>query len=232
MQKQYKHIFFDLDHTLWDFEKNSHETLIHLYDHYQLKDFGVTHADIFIEKYREINTKMWVMYENKQIDKETLRVKRFEEAFVALGISREDVPHGIWELYLDLCPTKTNLFPHAIEVLEYLHSKYHISILTNGFEETQHRKLDNSGLRPYIKHMVSSEKTGFAKPDPKIFEHLLQISDTRKEEAIMIGDNINTDIKGAKAAQIDHIFFNPEKTEHQHEVEREIHQLVELKEIL
>lgn len=232
MQKEYKHVFFDLDHTLWDFEKNSEETLVHLYHLYNLKDYGVAHPDLFIEQYRRINAQMWVLYNQRKISKSTLRVKRFEDAFVALGVHRQDVPQGIWEQYLQICPTKTNLFPHAIEVLEYLSQKYTLSILTNGFEETQHRKLHHSGIGKYFTHLLTSENYGYAKPDPRIFEQLLQLNNATAKDTIMIGDNIDTDINGAKAAQIDHIFFNPEKTPHTHTVDREIHQLIQLKEIL
>lgn len=232
MQKEYKHIFFDLDHTLWDFEKNSEETLVHLYHHYKLKDFGVAHPDIFIEKYRAINAQLWHLYNRREITKDVLRVKRFEDAFIELGVSPQEVPTGIWQLYLELCPTKTNLFPHTIEVLEYLSDKYTLSILTNGFEETQHRKISHSGIAKYFTHLLTSENYGYAKPDPRIFEQLLQMNNAQAPQAIMIGDNIDTDIKGAKSAQIDSVFFNPDKIPHQHNVEREIHQLIELKEFL
>lgn len=232
MQKEYKHIFFDLDHTLWDFEKNSEETLVHLYHHYKLKDFGVTHPDIFIEKYRAINAQLWHLYNRREITKDVLRVKRFEDAFIELGVNPQDVPKGIWQLYLQICPTKTNLFPDTIEVLEYLSQKYTLSILTNGFEETQHRKISHSGIAQYFTHLLTSENYGYAKPDPRIFEQLLQMNDAEAPQTIMIGDNIDTDIKGAMAAQIDSVFFNPEKTPHEHTVEREIFQLIELKEFL
>lgn len=232
MQKEYKHIFFDLDHTIWDFEKNAEETLVHLYHHYKLNSFGVSSPDVFIDKYREINAQMWVLYNKREITKETLRVKRFEDAFMELGVSPKDVPQGIWDLYMEICPTKTNLFDGAIDVLEYLNSKYTLSILTNGFEETQHRKLKHSDIGKYFTHMLSSEKFGIAKPNPEIFNHLLELNRTSNIETIMIGDNYSTDIQGAKAAQIDHVFFNPEKNQHNHEVEKEIHHLLELKEII
>ncbi len=232
MQKKYKHIFFDLDHTLWDFERNAEETLVHLYHHYKLHTFGINHPDIFIEKYREMNAKMWVLYSKQEITKDVLRVKRFEDAFVALGVDLKDVPQGIWDLYLDICPTKTHLFDGAIEVLEYLNNKYTLSIITNGFEKTQQRKLKHSNMGKYFTQMLTSEKFGVPKPDPKIFKHLLQLNNASSNETIMIGDNIDTDIKGAKTAQIDHVFFNPEKTPHNHEVEKEIHHLLALKEML
>lgn len=232
MELKYKHIFFDLDHTLWDFEKNSQETLEHLYHHYGLKNFGVQHPDDFIVVYEKINHAMWAQYNRGEIDKATLREKRFTDSFAALGVNKEHIPQGIWQLYLDICPTKTNVFPHALEVLEYLHDRYTLSIITNGFEETQHRKLSHSGIAPFINHVLTSESIGFAKPDPRIFEHLLSTHGAGNHEAIMIGDNIETDIGGAKAAGIDHIFFNPEKIPHSHSVQAEIHSLLQLKELL
>lgn len=232
MELKYKHIFFDLDHTLWDFEKNSQETLEHLYHHYGLKNFGVHHPDDFIAVYEKINHAMWAQYGRGEIDKATLREKRFTDSFAALGVDEAHIPQGIWQLYLDICPTKTNVFPHALEVLEYLHNKYTLSIITNGFEETQHRKLSHSGIAPFISHVLTSESIGFAKPDPRIFEHLLNTHGADIREAIMIGDNIETDIGGAKAAGLDHIFFNPEKMPHSYVVQTEIHSLLQLKELL
>ena len=232
MQKEYKHIFFDLDHTIWDFEKNAEETLVHLYHHYKLSSFGVSSPDVFIDKYREINAQMWVLYNKREITKDTLRVKRFEDAFTELGVSPKDVPNGIWDLYLDICPTKTHLFEGAIELLEYLNSKYTLSIITNGFEETQKRKLKHSNIGKYFSRMLTSESFGMAKPNPEIFNHLLQLNNTTNTETIMIGDNYGTDIMGAKASQIDHVFFNPEKNKHNYEVEKEIHHLLELKEFI
>ena len=117
-------------------------------------------------------------------------------------------------------------------MLEYLSQKYTLSILTNGFEETQHRKINNSGIAKYFTHLLTSENYGYAKPDPRIFEQLLQMNNAVAPQTIMIGDNIDADIKGAMASNIDSVFFNPEKIPHQHTVEREIHQLIELKEFL
>ncbi len=232
MQKEYKHIFFDLDHTLWDFEKNANETLEHLYFHYKLKEFGIAHPDLFVERYHVINDKMWDLYSKKLISKDELREKRFENALIDLGMSPQEIPDGIWQLYLEICPTKTNLFDGAKDLLEYLNGKYTLSIITNGFEETQHKKLKHSDIGKYFTHMLSSEKFGIAKPDPKIFNHLLQLNKASNTETIMIGDNMETDIKGAKAAAIDHVFFNPEKNNHNHDVEKEVHHLLELKEII
>lgn len=232
MQNKYEHIFFDLDHTLWDFEKNSQETLEHIYHQYKLKDFGVHHPDAFIEVYEKINHAMWDLYNRGLMDKATLREKRFTDSFIALGVDAAHVPQGIWEQYLAICPTKTNLFPHAIEVLQYLNQKYTLSIITNGFEETQHRKISHSGIAPYISHMVTSEKAGFAKPDPRIFEYVISLNNTTPSLTIMIGDNADTDIGGAKAAGIDHVFFNPLQQQHGHTMQHEIHSLLQLKDIL
>lgn len=232
MPQKYQHIFFDLDHTLWDFEKNSEETLEHLYHHYQLQNWGIEGPSPFIDTYRRINHQMWDAYTKGEISKDTLREERFTRSLIELGVPPAEIPNGIWQLYLDICPTKTNLFSHALEILRYLAQYYTLSIITNGFEQTQQKKIEHSGIAPYIKHLVTSEKTGFAKPDPRLFFHVLEINKAQANEAIMIGDNITTDIGGAITCGIDHVFFNPEKTEHSHTVQHEIHTLLQLKEIL
>lgn len=232
MYKKYQHIFFDLDHTLWDFEKNSIETLEHLYHHYKLHIWGIETPAAFIDTYSRINHQMWDAYTKGEINKETLRVERFTRSLIELGMPPTEIPEGIWQLYLDICPTKTNLFPNALETLEYLGQNYTLSIITNGFEQTQQRKIEHSGIARFIKHLVTSEKVGFAKPDPRLFIHVLEMNKAQAHQAIMIGDNIETDIGGAKGSGIDHIFFNPEKTVHSHLVQHEIHALQQLKDIL
>lgn len=232
MPREYKHIFFDLDHTLWDFEKNSEETLEHLYHHYNLVNWGIEHPGLFISTYRRINDAMWAAYSRGELDKQTLREARFSNALIELGVPNEELPTGIWQLYLDICPTKANLFPHALEVLGYVSERYSVTILTNGFEETQQRKLHHSGIKPFVHHLITSEKLGFAKPDRRIFEHGMALNNAQQHDVLMIGDNIETDIEGARGAGIDHVFFNPAKNSHQHDIQTEIHSLHQLMDIL
>lgn len=232
MAKTYKHLFFDLDHTLWDFEKNSEETLVHLYYHYGLKELGIHHPDRLVETYRRINHHLWDLYNRGLIEKKVLREKRFTDSLMELGVEEDKVPQGMWELYLQICPTKTNLFPGALEMLEYLSEKYQLSVITNGFEETQGRKLHHSGLASYFKYLLTSEKAGYQKPRPEIFNMLLEMNQAACTETIMIGDNYEADICGAVAAGLDHVYFNPERTVHEYNIQVEIHSLYQLKDLL
>src|SRR5271156_836835 len=134
--KKYKHIFFDLDHTIWDFDKNAEETLHELYAIHRLNDIGLQSADIFIETYTRNNHKLWAQYHVGAITKDYLREARFRTTFLELGVEPDLVPVGFEDEYVKLCPTKTNLFPYAHEVLTYLRSKYILHLISNGFKES------------------------------------------------------------------------------------------------
>lgn len=230
--KQYTHIFFDLDHTIWDFESNAQETLKELYVIYDLVNKGDFTPEDFIATYKVVNRQMWQLYEQGKMDKQTLREKRFHDSLSQLGVNKEDIPEHIWDDYLKICPEKTILMPHATEVLGYLVDKYPMTIITNGFQQTQERKLISSDLGKYFKGMVTSESVGYQKPDRRIFEHALKQSGSSITETIMIGDSHNTDIQGARNMGLDHIWYNPHKMEHNYDVMHEINSLLELKEML
>ena len=230
--KQYTHIFFDLDHTIWDFESNAKETLKELYVIYELTDKGDFTDEDFIATYKVVNRQMWQLYEQGKMDKQTLREKRFHDSLSKLGVEEKDIPEHIWDDYLKICPEKTILMPHAQETLDYLVSKYPMTLITNGFQQTQERKLISSDLGKYFKGMVTSESVGYQKPDRRIFEHALKQSGSTIRQTIMIGDSHNTDILGAKSMGLDHVWYNPDKMEHTYDVMHEIHSLLELKELL
>ena len=143
---KYKHLFFDLDNTLWDFERNSTEALTELYHKYSLQKLGVSSLEIFLEKYKERNAMMWDEYRLGKIDKATLRDKRFQLTFWDMGLDAETAPNELPDEYLRISPRKTHLFPHAHETLSYLCSKYTLHIITNGFVEAQEIKLQASDL--------------------------------------------------------------------------------------
>lgn len=227
-----KDIFFDLDHTIWDFDKNAEETLQELYFKFKFDElFQKETADNFIDVYTANNHRVWKMYHHGEIDKPTLRRLRFSDTFMALGVDPALFPVSFEEEYLLICPTKTNLLPNAIETLQYLQDKYNLHLITNGFKEACQSKLKHSNLKPFFKTVVISELYGVNKPDPRIFEHALINSDAKKELSIMIGDNIDADIRGAQNAGIEAIFFNPIQLDKPHDVNHMITNLKELQEL-
>lgn len=211
--KPYKHIFFDLDHTLWDFEKNSEETLYTLYHEFGLDEYEkLFDRDSFYRKYKFVNHLLWDLYNKGKIDQKELREARFVKTLTGLGLEPHQVPTGISEAYTDLCPQKTAVFPYTFEVLDYLKPKYGLHIITNGFKDVQYIKMNGSRLTDYFGEIVTSECCGYKKPDKRIFEHALDRIQVRSEDCLMIGDNLECDIDGARLAGMDQVFFNPEKT--------------------
>jgi putative hydrolase of the HAD superfamily len=231
--KKYNHIFFDLDNTLWDFDRNSSETLNELYVKYNLADLGIKTPEHFISKYQERNAMMWEQYRLGKIDKDTLRNKRFVLTFWDMGIEAvEKISAQLADEYVSAAPKRNHLFPDAFEVLEYLHEKYSLHIITNGFHEAQFVKLDGTGIRKFFKNIVISEHVGFKKPDINIFYYALQSANATAAECIMIGDGLEVDVLGAQKAGWDAVYFNPKKTEHAETITHEIAALSELKKFL
>jgi putative hydrolase of the HAD superfamily len=230
--KTYKHIFFDLDHTLWDFDKNAEETLNELYNTYKLCDLGLNSCDIFIETYTANNHQLWADYHLGKITKEALRETRFKKTFLDLGVSPDAIPAKFEDDYVDICPTKTNLFPQTHETLTYLQNKYHLHLISNGFKESTEYKVKNTNLTPYFKNVIISEVVGVNKPDKAIFEYATNKAGTTADESIMIGDSIEADIRGAIGFGMDAIYFNPNFTEPPADVKRHINHLQELLDIL
>jgi len=206
-----KHIFFDLDRTLWDFEKNSETVLAQLVDIYGLESkCGVTKTEI-IDKYREVNRELWQQYGRKEIDKEQLRSSRFTKTlahfdnhFLGCGLQLE-------KDYIERSPYQTHVIEGAHEILEYLRPTYNLHILTNGFSEVQQIKLKQSNLRKYFNHIFISEELGHQKPDQKIFESVLQKINAAPDECIMIGDDHNIDVQGAMDAGWQAVHFSPDE---------------------
>ncbi|MDB5140674.1 MAG: Pyrimidine 5-nucleotidase YjjG [Mucilaginibacter sp.] len=207
--KRYKHIFFDLDHTIWDFDKNAEETLYELYDIYGLGKIGLPSAGLFIETYTRNNHQLWAEYHTGKITKDELRKTRFKRTFLELGLHPELIPLAFEDDYVKLCPTKTNLFPHAHETLQYLQNKYTLHLISNGFKESSELKIGNTNIGGYFKHIIISEIVGVNKPDKAIFEHALSLAGAKKDESLMIGDSLEADIYGALNFGMDAIYFNP-----------------------
>lgn len=223
-----KHIFFDLDHTIWDFDRNAEETLMELYAHYQLETLGLSSANEFIATYTENNHLLWAEYHLGNITKETLRSERFSKTFIQLGIHPEKIPSQFEDDYVRLTPTKTNLFAGSEKVLTYLQEKYTLHIISNGFKESTLTKMEVSGLNPYFSNVIISEDVGVNKPNKAIFEYALTKASAHKDESIMIGDSLEADIRGAQDYGMKAIYFNPLNKEKPEDVVWQITHLEEL----
>jgi len=223
-----KHIFFDLDHTIWDFDKNAQETLHELYLHYKLEELGLASAEAFISTYTENNHSLWADYHVGKITKETLRAERFSRTFIQLGVHPERIPQQFEDDYVRITPYKKNLFLGSERVLAYLQQKYTLHIISNGFKESTLIKMDVSGLNPYFTNVIISEDVGVNKPDKAIFEYALDKAKALKHESIMIGDSIEADIRGAQGFGMKAIYFNPLNKELPEDVQWQITHLEEL----
>ncbi|MDR7129439.1 putative hydrolase of the HAD superfamily [Algoriphagus sp. 4150] len=207
--KTYQHLFFDLDHTLWDYDRNVQESLSELFLHYKLEKLGILSSQSFIESFYAVNFKLWNAYDKGEMHKEELRTTRFPRIFEHAGVMDALIPEEFEGDFMHRTSSKPHLFPHTIEILEYLKPKYKLNVITNGFDESQAKKMNSSGLSDYFELVVTSETTGYKKPDPKIFQYALEQAGARKENSLMIGDSPVSDIQGAQGAGIDQVFFNP-----------------------
>ena len=228
--KNIKHIFFDLDNTLWDFEKNSREALQHLFLEHNIQLHCKTDFDGFIEIYETINHELWHLYSLQQTTKEELRYQRFYKTFLHFKYDNLNLSHLWADDYLKISPYKTHLIDGAMDVLFYLKDKYQLHIITNGFKEVQHIKLDYSNLKPFFEHIIISEEHGFNKPDIKIFDLAQTLTASQIEECVMIGDNYDTDILGALNAQWKAIYLSDNEKENEDKNYSQINRLIQLKE--
>ena len=211
-QYTYDQLFFDLDHTIWDFDTNSEATLLDLFHELKLNERATGDFNHFHTTYHHHNEIYWDRFRKGFINREELRWKRMWRTLVDFKITDETLAKQMSERYLDILPTKTNLFPHCIELLEYLTAKkYPMHLITNGFEKTQYQKIKNSGIDRFFTHMVTSEQAGIMKPHAAIFEYALNLTKSTAEKCIMIGDTLEVDILGAKNMGMDTVYFNPAK---------------------
>ncbi len=228
---KYKHIFFDIDNTLWDFKANSDLTQHEMYKQFGLDEF-FSGAEEFISIYHEYNDELWEDYRKGRIEKSKLKWYRFYLSLKEKFVENERLARELDDFYLTESPKKTGLIPGAIDLLEELKKRYSLHVITNGFNEVQYTKLDNSNLRVYFKTVVTSEDAGIMKPDPAIFEFALEKAGAKKEESIMVGDVLGVDILGARNAGIDQIYLAPNGHRHNEEISFQVSRLEEILEIL
>ena len=205
MKRNIKHVFFDLDHTLWDFDKNSGLTFEKIFE---INNINVELID-FLSVYEPINLQYWKLYREERISKADLRYGRLKDAFDALGVEvKDEIINHLSVDYIDYLTTFNNLFEGTLEILDYLQEKYELHIITNGFEEAQERKMKNSNIRDYFKTITNSEMVGVKKPNPRIFSFALESAKAQIDESIMIGDSLEADIEGADQIGMDTIYFD------------------------
>ena len=226
-----KHLFFDLDNTLWDFDRNSKTVLQNLFraNNFETRlgvDFETFHAF-----YYEKNNELWHLYYFNKIKKEELRYKRFYDTFLNFGLNDLQLSQSIAEDYLKISPYSKHLMPYCIEVLEQLNKDYNLHIITNGFLEVQNIKIDNCGLRNYFKQIIISEEHGLTKPHKEIFRLGERLAKTSADNCIMIGDNWVSDIEGAIGAGWKAVYLNKSPKEKHPDVSF-ISSLQQLKNIL
>jgi putative hydrolase of the HAD superfamily len=232
MSKKYEHLFFDLDHTLWDFEANSKTTLTEMYGRYNMEQATGADAEQFYNTYIHINREKWQLYSLGKITKDELRAQRFPDTFKTFGYEDTDFLKNFEEEYIATCPHKTQLMPGTIELLDYLQGKYELHVITNGFMESQDTKMNKSGISPYFKNVFSSELFGVNKPGALIFHESLKRARAGLHHSLMIGDNLQADIIGAKAVGMDQVYYNPEEEEHDESPTYEVSHLLQLKSFL
>ena len=220
-------IFFDLDHTLWDFDTNSFLA----FDKIFKSQYPTIYSKFFIEIYAPINQACWKLYQVDKITHDELRYQRLKQTFDLMNYSiSDDAIDKIATDYITFLPDNNQLFKGAVEVLEYLKPKYHLHIITNGFAEVQDKKIANSGLKKYFNTITNSEMAGVKKPHPSIFNHALILAETNIKQSIMIGDSIDADVQGALDFGMEAILFDPNNQFPLTGISR-INQLIELKKI-
>lgn len=219
-----KHVFFDLDHTLWDFDKNSALAFDKILNKHKVN----VNTEEFLSKYEPINLNYWKLYREEKIDKISLRYQRLKDTFDAINFSISDAIIDQLAIdYITYLTTFNHLFDGTIDILEQLKDNYQLHIITNGFEEAQQKKMDNANIARFFKTVTNSEKAGVKKPNPIIFNHALAVANAQSHESIMIGDNYEADVLGALNVGMEAILFNY----HDYNAEGDIKQIKQLVEI-
>jgi putative hydrolase of the HAD superfamily len=205
----YKHLFFDLDHTLWDFDTNAKTSLTDVYAHFDLDNKVAAPFDDFYRKYLHHNEILWGRYQQGTITADELKWRRIWRTFMDFKIADETLSKNVSTRFLEILPTKKEVFPHTFEILKYLKDKnYELHLITNGFEKTQWSKLKNSNLDVFFTEVITSEGSNSLKPKKEIFDFAIAKANAKLHESIMLGDNLDADVQGAMNAGMDAVFVN------------------------
>lgn len=207
--KHITHLFFDLDHTLWDYDTNAQIVLQDIYQRYEVSAILQVPYEAFSAMFFKVNKELWYAFHKGEINKDAIRKERFSRIFKNCGVPETDLCDKIGQYYLMTCPKQSAVMPDAIMTLNYLSKKYHMSIITNGFDDVQLIKLKASGLKRFFKHVFTPDTIGYKKPAKEIFEHAMKTVQTTNRQTLMIGDNPNTDISGARNSGITPLLYNP-----------------------
>ena len=230
---KYQHIFFDLDNTLWDFDRSSILAFDKIFEIFDLINYGIPSAKDFHKTYFDHNNRLWDLYRKGIIDKDFLKIARFRLPLKDYGITDEKLASDLGESYTDYAARLVALVPNTMEVLNYLKEKnYKIHLITNGFLEVQSIKMQASGLDKMIDSSFVSEVVGFKKPDHRIFHHAMKEAGGNIENSVMIGDDLSVDIIPAKEIGMTHIYFNRKKISHNEKIDYEIFDLIEICDII
>lgn len=206
LKKQIKHIFYDLDHTLWDYDTSSRETLNEIYQAYELGKSGKP-FDFFVQTFHQINEKLWEQFNHGEIDRDYLRTQRFDTILEKMDYDTDSL--SISNYYISHCAKKNNLMPEVLTSICYLSEKYQLHILTNGFDKIQRTKLSVTGIAHYFEKIITADSIDVKKPYPEIFQYAIDKTGATLSGSLMIGDNPNTDIKGAKDFGMKAILYDP-----------------------
>jgi YjjG family noncanonical pyrimidine nucleotidase len=227
-----KHLFFDLDHTLWHYEANCAAGLKIIFDQNLLQAEGIGSAEVLYQSFYKVNTALWRAYETGEITSAILRKRRFEEVLASFDLQNIQLAHSLSEQYMALIHTLPQLLPGALDLLHYLAPSYQLHILSNGFSDIQQKKLKHSGIIHFFKSITTSELALAVKPQPQIFRYALKVAKARVSDSLMIGDNPNADIAGAQNIGMDSVFYNPSEIILEQSVKTQIKHLLDLKHFL
>jgi len=229
---KYKHLFFDLDHTLWDFEGNASLSLDDVYHEFDLRRFGIISAEQFKQTYFPINDRMWAQYRRGELTSAEIKIERFRETLKKFSVLDHDLVAEIKEFYLKSLPLKGRLMPGATQVLDKLQGKAALHIVSNGFLAITKEKIKYSGIQKYFDVVLSAEEVGVLKPNQKVFEEAFRRANASASESIYIGDSLEADVRGPRNVGMDQIYYNVHSKPHDESPTHEVNHLLDIAEIL
>lgn len=229
---KYKHLFFDLDGTLWDLYQNTRDAFGILFDQLDIQ-WSKEDFELFVKRYFHHNEIVWKLYRENKIEKEVLRTIRFRHTFDDVGMKvDDDFILKFADDFIDICPRQPHLIHGAMDLLQTFHGVVPMHIITNGFKEVQQVKLTAGGIGHFFEHIVNSEDCGIRKPNRGIFDYAMQLSKARPEESLMIGDDWEADILGARDYGMDTAWLKTHESRHNYKPHFTVSDMSEMKAIL